>query len=212
MTVNTGRRQLLSGAGMGAALALAAGQLSSPTAAAARLSVPATAAAVAAGTVHVSPPGNDGNDGLYWATAKLTVSGALAALPAGGIIFLARGVITGCNGTIDLSAMDILAENLLYESSPPAVLENNTGATEHSAIKGSLVRPPVTSVTAGYQATVSDSVIVADAANGGFTVTLPLVAGWWGSSTRSRRPTLRKPRSRWRRMARSKSTAPQPRA
>ena len=44
-------------------------------------------------------------------------------------------MITGCNGTIDLSAMDILAENLLYESSPPAVLENNTGATEHSAIK-----------------------------------------------------------------------------
>ena len=51
--------------------------------------LPATAAAVAAGTVHVSPQGNDGNDGLSWATAKLTVSGALAALPAGGIIFLA---------------------------------------------------------------------------------------------------------------------------
>jgi hypothetical protein len=92
---------------------------------------------------------------------------------------LARGVITGCNGTIDLSAMDILAENLLYQSSPPTVLENNTGATEHSAIKGSLVRPPVTSVTAGYQATVSDSVIVADA-SGGFTVTLPPVAGLVG--------------------------------
>jgi hypothetical protein len=420
MTVNTGRRQLLSGAGMGAALALAGGQLSSPTATAAKLSVPATAAAGAAGTVHVSPQGNDGNDGVSWATAKLTVSGALAALPAGGIVFLAagtfteaglavpaggnlairgagsgatvlqavsgdlwtvpanssfvsfedltmvsssgaghlfngaaaslsfwswrrcqliqandakciwytsggtfinctisecfqehtltatvpswylvgpgtisgntweklrhtntgnyaiwietsgpeaynygnsfrditwevcdggfvkllgqfggtldnlisydgttlsrdgyvfgaggtgnlpcwglriaglvrlnpqvlghgvvdincaslaRGVITGCNGTIDLSAMDILAENLLYQSSPPAVLQNNTGATEHSAIKGSLVRPPVTSVTASYQATVSDSVIVADAATGGFTVTLPSVAGLAG--------------------------------
>jgi hypothetical protein len=89
-------------------------------------------------------------------------------------------LITGCNGTIDLSAMDILAENLLYESSPPPILENNAGATEHSAIKGSLVRPPVTSVTASYQATVSDSVIVADAANGGLTVTLPSVAGLMG--------------------------------
>ena len=90
---------------------------------------------------------------------------------------LARGVITACNGTIDLSAKDVLAENLLYDSSPPTVLENSTGATEHSAIRGSLVRPPVTPVTASYQATVSDSVIVADAASGGFTVTLPSVAG-----------------------------------
>jgi hypothetical protein len=54
--------------------------------------------------------------------------------------------------------MDILAENLLYDSRPPAVLENN-GATEHSAIKGSLVRSLVTSVTASYRATVSDSVM-----------------------------------------------------
>jgi hypothetical protein len=419
MTGNTGRRQLLSGAGMGAALALAGRQLS-PSTAAAALAGPATAAAAASGTVYVSPQGNDGNDGLSWASAKLTVSGALVALPAGGIIFLApgtfteaglavpaggnlairgagsgatvlravsgdlwtvpassgfvsfedltmasvsgaghlfnaaaaslsfwswrrcqliqandakciwysnggtfinctisectqehtltatvpswylvgpgtisgntwekvrhtntgnyafwietsgptaynygnsfrditwevcdggflkllgqfggtldnlisydgstlsrdgyvfgpggtgklpcwglriaglvrlspqvlgdgvveincaslaRGVITGCNGTIDLSAMDILAENLLYDSSPPAVLLNNTGATEHSAVKGSLVRPPVTLVTASYQATVSDSVIVADAAHGALTVTLPPVAGLVG--------------------------------
>ena len=38
-------------------------------------------------------------------------------------------VITGCNGTIDLSGLDILAENLLYDASPPTVLLNNTGAT-----------------------------------------------------------------------------------
>jgi hypothetical protein len=56
--------------------------------------VPAAAAAAAAGTVHVSPQGNDGNDGVSWATAKLTVSGALAALPAGGIVFLAAGTFT----------------------------------------------------------------------------------------------------------------------
>jgi hypothetical protein len=418
MTVNTGRRRLLSGAGVGAALALAGGQLSSPTATVAKVSVPATAAAVAGGTVHVSPQGDDGNDGLSWTTAKLTVGGALAILPTGGIIFLAagtfteaglaipaggnlairgagsgstvlqavsgdlwtvpansdfvsfedltmvsasgaghlfnaataslsfwswrrcqliqandakciwystagtfinctvsecnqkhtltatvpswylagtvsgntwenvrhtytgnyaiwietpgpsaysygnsfrditwevcdggfikllgqfggaldnlisydgttlardgyvfgaggtgnlpcwglriaglvrlnpqvlghgvvdiscaslaRGVITGCNGTIDLSGLDILAENLLYDASPPTVLLNNTGATEHSAIHGSLVRPPVRSVTANYQATVSDSVIVADAADGGFTVTLPPVTGLAG--------------------------------
>lgn len=93
---------------------------------------------------------------------------------------LARGVITGCNGTIDLCAKDVLAENLLYDSSPPTVLENSTGATEQSAIRGSLVRPPITSVTASYQATVSDSVIVADAASGGFTVTLPSLAGLTG--------------------------------
>ena len=42
----------------------------------------------------MSPQGNDGNDGLSWATAKLTVSGALAAPAAGGIIFLAAGTFT----------------------------------------------------------------------------------------------------------------------
>ncbi len=103
-------------------------------------------------------------------------------------------MITGCNGTIDLAAMDILAENLLYDARPPAVLENHTGATEHSAIKGSLVRPPVTSVTASYQATARDSIIVATAANGGLTVTLPPVAGLVGKQYTTRRPTLRKPR------------------
>jgi hypothetical protein len=36
-------------------------------------------------------------------------------------------------------------------------------------------------VTASYQATVSDSVIVANAAKGGLTVTLPPVAGLVGS-------------------------------
>jgi len=93
---------------------------------------------------------------------------------------LGRGVIAGCNGTIDLSGMDVLAENLLYGSSPPTVLQNGTGATELSALDGSLVRPPVKAVTASYQATVSDSVIVANAAKAGLTVTLPPVAGLVG--------------------------------
>jgi hypothetical protein len=76
--------------------------------------------------------------------------------------------------------MDILAENLLYDASPPTLLENNTGATELSAIKGSLVRPPVKSVTASYQATASDSIIVANAATGSLPITLPPVAGLVG--------------------------------
>jgi hypothetical protein len=93
---------------------------------------------------------------------------------------LACGVVSGCNGTINLAGMDVLAENLLYDGTPPAAIVNNTGATELSAAKGSLVRPPVKSVTTSYQATVSDSIIVADAAKGGFTVTLPPVAGLAG--------------------------------
>ena len=94
MTVRSGRRQLLSGAGVGAARAMVGRQLNPPAAAAAPRSAQATAAAAASGTVYVSPQGNDGNDGLSWATAKRTVSGALAALPAGGIVFLAAGTFT----------------------------------------------------------------------------------------------------------------------
>jgi hypothetical protein len=93
---------------------------------------------------------------------------------------LARGVVTGCNGTIDVAGMDILAENLLYESSPPATVLNDSGATELSAAGGSLLRTPVTSVTASYQATADDSLIVADAASGDLTVTLPPAAGLTG--------------------------------
>ena len=94
-TVKSGRRQLLSGAGVGAALAMVGRQLNPPAAAAATRSAQATAAAAASGTVYVSPQGNDGNDGPSWATAKRTVSGALAALPAGGIIvYLAAGTFT----------------------------------------------------------------------------------------------------------------------
>ena len=93
---------------------------------------------------------------------------------------LVRSVISGCNGTIDLAGTDVLAENLLYDATPPAAIVNNAGATELSAAKGSLVRPPVKSVTASYQATASDSVIVASAAHGGLTVTLPPVAGLAG--------------------------------
>ena len=104
----------------------------------------------------------------------------------------ARSVIAGCNGTIDLAGLDVLAENLLYDATPPAAIAN-AGATELSAAKGSLVRPPVKSVTASYQATASDSIIVANAAHGGFTVTLPPVAGWRESNTRSRGPTPRVP-------------------
>ena len=422
MGLNRGRRQLLSGMGVGAALALTGREWSPQRAGAATLSVSATpaTAAVAGGVVHVSPQGNDGNDGLGWATAKLTVSGALAALPPGGTVFLAagtftgsglaipsggniairgagpgvtvlqttsgdlwtvpstgsfvsfedltmtsqsgaghlynaaaasvsfwswrrcqliqnndakciwymnggtfinctvsecnqrhtttatvpswylrgsgsingntwekvrhtytgdyavwietsgpsaynygnsfrditwevcdggflkllgqyggtlenlisydgqtlskdgyvlgaggtgnlpcwglqitglvrlnpqvlqsgvvdiscaalvRGVITGCNGTIDLAGMDVVAENILYDATPPAVLLNNSEATELSAAKGSLVRPPVTSVTASYQATASDSIIIATTAKGGLTVTLPPVSGLTG--------------------------------
>jgi hypothetical protein len=93
---------------------------------------------------------------------------------------LGRGVISGCNGTIDLAGMDVLAENLLYGSSPTTVLQNNSGTTELSALDGSLVRPPVTSVTASYQATASDSIIIATTAKGGLTVTLPPVSGLTG--------------------------------
>jgi hypothetical protein len=93
---------------------------------------------------------------------------------------LARGVISGCNGTINLAGMDVLAENLLYDATPPTAILNNTDTTELSAAKGSLVRSPVKSVTASYQATVSDSIIVASAAKGGLTVTLPPVAGLAG--------------------------------
>lgn len=93
---------------------------------------------------------------------------------------LVRSVIAGCNGTIDLAGTDVLAENLLYGPTPPAAIVNNAGATKLSAAKGSLVRPPVKSVTASYQATASDSIIVASAVHGGLTVTLPPVAGLAG--------------------------------
>ena len=93
---------------------------------------------------------------------------------------LARGGISGCNGTINLAGMDVLAENLLYDATPPTAILNKTGATELSAADGSLVRPPVKSVIGSYQATVSDSVIVASTAHGALTVTLPPVTGLAG--------------------------------
>lgn len=45
--------------------------------------------------VHVSKQGNDSNDGLSWDTAKLTVAGALAALPGGQSesFYGARGIV-----------------------------------------------------------------------------------------------------------------------
>lgn len=92
-------------------------------------------------------------------------------------LVLARGKISNCNGVIDLGGNDVLAESLLYLSSPATVVENKGAETELSPLTGSLVRPPVRSVTAAYAAAAGDSVILADAAKGGFAVNLPSATG-----------------------------------
>ena len=90
---------------------------------------------------------------------------------------LARGKISGCNGVIDLGGNDVLAESLLYLSSPATVVRNNRAATELSPLTGSLVRPPVRSVSAAYAASAGDSVILANTSGGSFAVTLPSASG-----------------------------------
>ena len=54
------------------------------------------AAAVQAGTIYVSPSGNDANDGLTWPTAKATVQAGLNAAASGDQVWVAAGTYVGC--------------------------------------------------------------------------------------------------------------------
>jgi hypothetical protein len=54
--------------------------------------------AVGDGIQYVSTSGNNANSGLQWSTAKLTVNGAVAAMPAGGgTIYMGSGTFTGAS-------------------------------------------------------------------------------------------------------------------
>ena len=86
----------------------------------------------------MSPQGNDGNDGVSWATAKLTVSGALAALPAGGIVFLAPGTFTETGLAVPAGG------NL-------AIRGAGSGATVLQAVSGDLWTVPANSSFVSFE-------------------------------------------------------------
>jgi hypothetical protein len=79
----------------------------------------------------VSGQGNDGNDGLSWASAKLTVGGALAALPTGGTVVLAAGTFTEKGLAVPAGG------NL-------AIRDTGPGVTVLQAISGDLWTVPAT--------------------------------------------------------------------
>jgi hypothetical protein len=55
--------------------------------------IPAGVGSTSSSILYVSPSGNDSHDGLTWQTAKLTISGALVALPSGSTGNCGRGII-----------------------------------------------------------------------------------------------------------------------
>jgi parallel beta-helix repeat protein len=54
------------------------------------------AATIHAATIHVSPAGNDANDGLTWPTSKASVQAGLNASAAGDEVWVAAGTYVGC--------------------------------------------------------------------------------------------------------------------
>ena len=98
-----------------------------------------------AGTIYVAKTGNDANDGLAWATAKLTVQAGLNAAASGDQVWVASGTYTesvALRGGVSLYGGFIGSETNQYQRQPATNVTVLDGS--HA---GSVVTGPATSST-----------------------------------------------------------------
>jgi parallel beta-helix repeat protein len=129
-----------------------------------------SAAQTQAATIYVSTSGNDANDGLTWATAKLTVSAGLTAAVSGDQVWVAAGTYVGCitlkagvalyggfagnedPASFDLAARDFTANaTILDGNASGSVVTSPSGATATTRIDGFTIRNGTGTLSGGFR-------------------------------------------------------------
>ena len=118
-------------------------------------------ASIQAGTIYVATTGNDTNDGLSWATAKLTVQAGLNAAVSGDQVWVAAGTYVQC--------ITLKAEVALYGGfvGSETDLAQRNWAVNATVLDGNQVKSVVTIPSGATQATRIDGFTIR---NGGGTL------------------------------------------